>query len=172
MVKLAKNKVVINIPHNWTSDKLSEAIKTLIFEINKDNEAKAQFVVPVYANTNEAQVTPTKFAYLNNINAAGSAPIWTPAAGKHFRLLGGIITLSKDAACAGAFTIGLTENTIIMRFDISSAALVATGNVIVIPFAFPANGYLCAITGQALNIQPSAILTAGYVSIVVWGTEE
>jgi hypothetical protein len=175
LVKLAKGKVIINIPHNWTSDKLSESIKSLIFKINKDNEAEAQFVVPVYANTNEAQVTPTKFVQSTG-NQAAAVTVWTPAAGKKFRVLGGVIMLTKDAAAAQIVSFLLYDgaNTVpIFAADISAAALVAIGSETVIPFNFGGNGYLSIAANNALNLQIGAgVLTAGYYSISVWGTEE
>jgi hypothetical protein len=121
----------------------------------------------------ESQRTPTTFKYISGINAVGPTHIWTPAGGKKFRLLGGIICLSKDAACAGALVIKLFEEAVqFMTFDISLAALVAIGNVVIIPIVLPANGYFSTVADRHLDLLLTGALTAGSISVNVWGTEE
>ena len=121
----------------------------------------------------EAQRTPTIWRTLSAAVNAGATIIWNPPADRRFRLMGGILSLSKDAACAGAEYIGLRDDvTDFFHIDISSGALVATGNVIVIPFAFPQNGFLSAAINNNLNLTLGGALTAGYASAQVWGTEE
>jgi hypothetical protein len=121
----------------------------------------------------EPQRTPTTWKAVRNITAAGTTDVWTPVAGKKFRLMGGIITLSKDAAAAALEYISLQDQAATFFYaDISSAALVATGNVIVIPFSFPANGYLSAAINNVFRVNLQVALTAGTLAISVWGTEE
>jgi len=121
----------------------------------------------------EKQRTPTIFKRVEA--QTNDSDIWEPAAGKKFRLLGGYIQISKEAACAGAFTIRLLDGAggnAFIPFTISSAALVATGQVIYLPFTIPGNGFLSAAADNHLQIDCSAALTAGNYSAAVWGTEE
>lgn len=128
------------------------------------------YAAPVYCQ----QRVMTTLKELDSITAAGSTTIWTPTAGKRFRLMGLIITLSKDAACAGAEIINILDGgTTIMAFNISSAALVATGNEIVIgPINFPANGYLSTAVNNLLRLNLGGALTAGSCAVNAWGCEE
>jgi hypothetical protein len=121
----------------------------------------------------EVQRTPTCFKSLP-ATAAGTTAIWTPPSAKKFRLMGGILTLSKEAACAANFLINFLDNAVDMKlyFTISTGALVAIGNVVLIPFSFPGNGYLSVLAGNALNVNLSGALTAGNLYVTVWGTEE
>lgn len=117
--------------------------------------------------------TPVIFKTLLSATAAGSTAVWTPAGGKRFRLMGGSISLSKDAACAGAESIALLDNvTTIAAWTISLGALVAIGAVTIIPFMFTQNGYLSTAINQTLNVSLNGALTAGNCSVSVWGTEE
>jgi len=128
----------------------------------------------VYNNVStawERQRTPVVYKYNSNLTAL--SVIWTPTAGKKFRMLGGIITLAKETACAGGLIMQLKdEATLFMEFQISVAALVATGQVIQIPITFPGNGYLSTTVNNHLYLGPSAALTAGGFGMSVWGTEE
>jgi hypothetical protein len=169
-----KLKLIINRALNWISANLSKEAKSLVFDTDEEGNIKGQFVVPVYANTNEAPVTPTTFKQAQ-ATAAGATTLWSPAAGKKFRLMGGIIVLSKEAACAGAEYISIIESTgavTIARFDISIAALVAIGSCTIIPLNLPANGYLALTKDSVLQIYLGGVLTAGNCSVSVWGTEE
>lgn len=104
---------------------------------------------------------------------AGANTIWDPAAGTRFRLMGGLITVSKDAATAAQEYITLLDGAaVFMTFTISGAALVATGNVIVIPFSFPLNGYLSTTADNILGLTLATDFTAGNCNINVWGIEE
>ena len=124
------------------------------------------------ARTLEAQRTPTLFK-VASANAAGDNTVWTPAGGKKFRLLGFILTISKDAACAGAQHIDFYDGASrIMFFDISSAALVATGNEIVIPINFGGNGYLSIAADNLFKVNLNGAFTTGMCTVNAWGTEE
>jgi len=136
------------------------------------NTNSLQYVYNNVTNKAEIQRTPTVFKTIRG-KTTGTNTLWDPAAGKKFRLMGGIITLSKDAACAGAETLFLVDNaTDLMAFDISSAALVATGKIHTIAFQLPGNGYLSLAADNILNLSFNAALTAGSASANVWGTEE
>lgn len=121
-------------------------------------------------NQPEVQRTPTTFKRAASLT--GNTVIWNPA-GKKYRLMGGIIVLSKNATCAGAFYINLADSVAgpLVYFDISSAALAAIGSVTVIPFTIPNDGFLSPTAGNTLIFQSPA-LTAGFASANVWGTEE
>jgi hypothetical protein len=122
----------------------------------------------------EVQRTPNQFR--NGLaTAAGYSALWNPTAGKKFRLLGGVLTLSKEAACAGAFTFSICDSATtaqIVVVGVSTAALVAMGQVVVIPFTISANGYLSLVINNVLQMSLSGALTAGQVTCSVWGTEE
>jgi hypothetical protein len=127
--------------------------------------------------TMETPRTPSVYKTLGGANAAGLSTVWTPGAGKKFRLMAGVITLTKDTACAGALWVALVDNvdgagTRIVRFEISGAALVATGQVIVLPFTIPGNGILSSTVNNVLALNLGGALTAGLCSVTVWGTEE
>lgn len=131
-----------------------------------------QFVANI-ANANfEAIRAPTKWLTVPNINAAGNTAVWTPAAGKKFRLMGWTITLSKEAACAGAYAIQLKDAAAVFHeIDVSAAALVAQGIVNIWTVNYPSNGMLSSAINNVLNLGEAA-LTAGVVSFNGWGTEE
>jgi hypothetical protein len=117
--------------------------------------------------------TPTSFKAVGGIASAGATAVWTPAGGKKFRVMGGLIALSKEAACAGAESIALKDSAAtFLEVDISNAALVATGQVEIIPFAYPGNGYLSTAADNVLNVNLGGALTAGVLTVNVWGCEE
>lgn len=121
----------------------------------------------------ESQRTPTKFVTVNNVSAAGNTIIWDPAAGKKFNLMGFQVLYSKEAACAGAHTILLSdEAAAFWRLDFSSAALVATGNIVAINVNYPGNGLHSAAADNILYLTISGALTAGKITVNAWGTEE
>jgi hypothetical protein len=117
--------------------------------------------------------TPNIWHNISSKTAIGDTALWTPTTGRKFRLMAGIIALSKEAACAGAFNVQLLDGAgVFFRIDICNAALVATGQVILIPFNFGPNGYLSTAVNNVLNLTFNAALSAGAGSAVVWGTEE
>ncbi len=122
--------------------------------------------------TPEVQRTPTIQKY--HAQVQGTGVLWTPAAGKKYRLMSATIFLSKDAAAAAAENISLTDSGAgtVFTFDISSGALVAMGVTTYIPVNLPANGYLSPTINNTLSFTLSANLTAGYSTFVAWGTEE
>lgn len=111
----------------------------------------------------------------------GNATIWTPSAGKRFRLLGILgMTLTNVAAGVTA-EIGVTlfdqgaSTGIAWNFSVPAAAPAPTilGCVqIVPPFDLPGNGYLSSTIGNALVLNVSTVLSAGTIRCAVAGTEE
>ena len=98
-------------------------------------------------------VTMTPLAGL----AAGTT-IWTPAAGKKFRLLGGILT----GAVAGVLVLGETGGTKFIR------ATVLAGAPVVLNLG--PDGYLSVTVNNVLTYDTTG--TAGTLVGTVWGAEE
>jgi hypothetical protein len=112
-------------------------------------------------------------------NAQGAAladnTIWTPAAGKKFRLMGGIITVVGTAAAASIVECQLqdgVDGTIILDLAAEVPAALATGETVVIPFNLPGNGFLSAAANNVLNADLTVAMATGAWFINVWGTEE
>jgi len=118
----------------------------------------------------ETQRTPNIF---KTNNGTSDYTVWDPAAGKRFRLMSFQILLSKEVACAGALNITLLDATeTICTFPISSAALVAMGQIHCINVVLPGNGYLSVAADNTLIVGFSANLTAGLITMNAQGTEE
>lgn len=111
------------------------------------------------------------------VTAAGSTAVWTPAAGKKFRLMGYSIEVTGNAiqAVGGNFeAVFLDAATAIgagSSWYIPAAALNVFGSDGGKPFEL-GNGYLSTLANNALNINLSAALTGGEIRVNVWGTEE
>ena len=169
--------VTLKYPLNWVNWGLTEQAKSLRFV--KDDQGNLWCtpslivsVDPITGLIAPVNYSPNTFKG-NTTAAAGSTTIWTPTTGTKFRLMGGLITITKDAAAAAAFNVTFLDGAAaIFKISISGAALVATGNVIVIPFSFPSNGYLSLAADNLFTMFLSSALTAGELSISCWGTEE
>ena len=107
---------------------------------------------------------------------AGSYDVWTPTAGKKFRLMGGVVTVACGLAAAGKLTIDIQEETLgstgIKFRTYAPIAASITGVANVIPFNLPGNGYLSTTVSKKLQLVTDVAITAGWVGIAVWGTEE
>jgi len=119
-------------------------------------------------NNLELVRTPSIFK-TGTANAIGSTALWTPAAGKKFRVMGYTFTLPSTATSAAGTVITLKDDatsvfTIIVMGTTSGAL---SGSV-----ELPGNGYLSTAADNVLNINCSAALTAGQIAVSVWGTEE
>lgn len=124
----------------------------------------------------ERQRTPTTFKTAA-ATAAGSTAVWTPAAGKKFRLMRFKIQVTSNATlAAGAIeTITLLDAATDMQLTHSvfiPAAAVATTPLMESGWIDLGNGILSSTINNALNISLSAALTGGQVRIIVCGTEE
>lgn len=186
-------KIIVNRALNWPSINLSEATKSVFFQTDDEGNIQAVAVIPidptgttiisgvrankwVYNNiTNNSEIARTPTVWKTGSGLTSTTTIWTPAATAKIRVMGGFICLSKDAACAGAFAIGIYDAAAaanVVNFQISNAALVATGQTQYFPFSFPENGYLQPVIGQVFQAVISAALTAGSFSVGLWGCEE
>jgi hypothetical protein len=116
--------------------------------------------------------TPSKYKSAG-ASAAGSTALWTPAAGKKFRLMGGVGSLPIGTTTAAILSISLLDAAgVIISWNISPGALAATSQVTKMDFLFNGNGYLSTAANNVLNIQLSNALTAGSCTFTVWGCEE
>lgn len=120
--------------------------------------------------------TPTVFRTAT-ATAAGDTTVWTPAAGKKFRLMRYRIDITGQAiqAVAGNIEITLIDNATAMNI----------GNSVYVPAialnqfgAYSSgwidlgNGYLSLVANNTLDVNLSAALTAGELRIQTAGTEE
>lgn len=112
--------------------------------------------------------------------AAATGAIWTPAAGKRFRLLGFSILATANAACAtNDLKLDLRDSVagnFIASFPFFAPTVGVTANpgtlIIAIPHSFGANGYLSSAINNVLTLNLSVALTAGTIRVNAWGTEE
>jgi hypothetical protein len=126
-------------------------------------------------NAYEVMRSIQTFAW-NTITTVVATAIWTPTAGKKFRLMGGAIIFSSGLLAAGLQTIELQDAAasipIIFKFQCYqpiAASILGVGTVI--PFSIP-NGYLSSAVNNVLNAIMNSASTAGGNSVTVWGCEE
>lgn len=121
--------------------------------------------------------TPTIFKTVQ-ATASGNTAVWTPTAGKKFRLMRYRITLTENAirAAAGVITVQFEDSaTLIGAADdvwVNTTAPTGSACQFVSPWIDLGNGILSAASNDVLNINLSAALTAGNFRIDVCGTEE
>jgi len=99
----------------------------------------------------------------------GSTALWTPAAGKKFRIMGFKCFIPSTATTAGGSTITLKDGAATV---FTLAVLGTTTQIVNYQQTDMVNGYLSAAANNVLNIDLSAALTAGAVVVDVWGAEE
>jgi hypothetical protein len=103
--------------------------------------------------------TPNVFKTLNAVSIATEATIWTPAAGKKFRLMGGLISVGTAAA-----------NVLIKDNTAGTTIAILPKTAVDVAFTFVlGNGVLSAAANNVLTATGVATTT---ISGVVWGTEE
>lgn len=128
-------------------------------------------------STQQRQRTPAVFKSAA-FGGGGSGALWTPAAGKKFRLMGYEITLTEDATLAVAADISVTLRdvaaTIGLRHDLFVPAIAVAGiggfTTGWIPLG---NGYLSTAANNVLNVNFSgAALVTGTWTVLGIGTEE
>lgn len=125
------------------------------------------------ANTLEVLRTANTIKSTAIASAPGTTDVWTPAGGKKFRLMGGLISMSGLIAAAATRTMTLfeeTAGTVLFRCNITIPVL---GTNVAFPFNFPGNGFLASIADKKLQCTTAGgTYTAGGDSVMVWGTEE
>jgi len=106
--------------------------------------------------------------------AAGLTAVWTPAAGKSFRLMGYTISVAGTLAATAVELIQLVDNAIatkvIARHQATVTITTPTGDTQI--GAELNNGYLSVAPDNVLRVNLSAAMATGGVAINTWGTEE
>ena len=118
--------------------------------------------------------TPTTFN-TGKFTAVGSSVLWTPTAGKKFRLMRiqVDVTGGVTAAAAGDLDIVCYDGATAMPVALSAYIPAAvTGNSWSSGWIDLANGVLSVAADNVLSINLSFALTAGVVRVTVAGTEE
>lgn len=149
-------------------------LSQLIDSLRANTDSAAAALNAIIGNTNPAYKFVTAQA-----TVAGSSVVWTPAAGKKFRLLGYQITAPANTlqAVAGTLTVKLKDG----------AADIGLSYVLYVPSTFVFAGdsmlwnsglvYLgcTGITSSTVNnpltITLSSALTSGQIRVLVLGTE-
>ncbi len=123
----------------------------------------------------ELAVTPGVFKNGGFTTVAATA-IWTPAAGKKFRLLGFTADIGSHCAIAVAGTLSILINdgaTALAIYECFLPAAAASTTIgINKTVAFGGNGFLSAAANNTLNVTLNTALTAGTGRLVAWGQEE
>lgn len=128
-------------------------------------------------STGVRQRTPNIFKTVATA-ALGATALWTPAAGKKFRLMRYMVTVTDQATQAAPGTVTITHldaaADILQTHDVyvPAVALVNSGSLYNSGWIDLGNGILSAAINQVLNVNLSAALTAGTVRCLCCGTEE
>lgn len=123
-----------------------------------------------------AQRTPNIFKTVA-ATAAGNTAVWTPAAGKKFRLMRVSIQITSNAAqsVAGVFTVDLQDSASTTNITSSFFVPSTAGTAFQMDdqvWMDLGNGVLSAAANNVLNVNLSAALSSGVVRVVAMGTEE
>jgi hypothetical protein len=102
-------------------------------------------------------------------NAAGTTALWTPGAGKRFRLMGFSFAIPSDATSIAGSVVSLLDAAATICYV---AAIGATTGAFAGQVIFNANGYPSGAINQVLNINLSAAFTVDSIFMTAWGTEE
>ena len=121
--------------------------------------------------------TAVIYKRFSGITATGQTAIWTPAAGKRFRLMGFFISLTQNAIAAAAAvdTVFLQDSSTDTGIGVQWFIPTAAGTVDKMPWLvgdIPGNGFLSATANNVLNFNNGVALTAGSFFGHVYGTEE
>lgn len=107
------------------------------------------------------------------VTASGNTAVWTPAAGKKFRLLAWRLSVAGTLAADGTQIIQLRDGTttVIARAGANvAAALPANDSQIGEDYGL--KGQLSAAANNVLNLNLGTAMATGAVYIDAWGTEE
>lgn len=116
------------------------------------------------------------FRTVGPITAAGSTAVWTPAAGKRFRLMGYQLEVAGNSsiAAAGLDAVNLLDGAaVVLRHNpwVPAAAGTVLGAV-VLNDSDLGQGYLSAAANNVLSVNIATAFATGGVTVNVWGTEE
>lgn len=155
---------------DWRSLNLQEQVRLMAMKVN---EEKNLVVLPVFLidpNTGKPLITQPTTWKSGNYNTMGDQALWTPAAGKKFRILGFSYFLGDYATTAAGSLITMKDGSTILFY---LAQINTTVQGVISQFvALPNNGYLSSAANNVLNINLSAALTACSFEINVFGVEE
>jgi hypothetical protein len=103
--------------------------------------------------------------------AAGNTAVWTPAAGKQFRLMGYSISIAGTLAATGVLTVELVDQATVIKNHVATVAQTTpTGDTqIGIDLG---QGQLSAAANNILQVNLSVAMATGGVAVNAWGTEE
>lgn len=110
--------------------------------------------------------------------ASGDTAVWTPSAGKKFRLMRYSIQVTADVATSGGGDVDIvlrdstTATAASFSTYIPAVAGTTFGNTNQTGWVDIGNGILSAAANNVLNVNLSAALTSGKVRVVAIGTEE
>lgn len=104
--------------------------------------------------------------------AAGLTALWTPTAGKKFRLMGYTISAAGTLAATGVNQIQLRDGaaTVISRHNATMTITTPTGDTQI--GSDLGQGYLSTTINNVLNVNLGSVVTNGTVAVNAWGTEE
>ena len=123
--------------------------------------------------------TPTVFKTVT-LTAAGNTALWTPAAGKRFRLMAYSIEVTANAAMAAAGLNEVTLQDVAAAIGQGCSAWLPAAELTTLAVNIQlsggmrqlGNGYLSSGINQTLNVNLATALTAGEVRVNAIGTEE
>lgn len=104
---------------------------------------------------------------------AGNTTVWTPAAGKKFRLMGYTISVAGTLAATGVELIKLTDaaaGTVIAQHNATVTITTPTGDTQI--GADLGQGFLSGAINNALTVNLGTAMATGSVIVNAWGTEE
>ncbi len=111
------------------------------------------------------------------VTEAGTTALWTPAAGKKFRLMGYMMLVSSNTVTnfSGTNLILLLDNAAATGISFNPYfpnALVIASATQSVQATNIGNGYLSTAANNVLNVNLVAAITGGSLTFNVWGTEE
>lgn len=107
--------------------------------------------------------------------AAGSTAVWTPTAGKKFRLMGYTISVAGTLAATGVQTLKLEDGATVIKNHLANVIETTTANISGGDTQIGADlgqGQLSSAINNVLNINLGTAMASGGVAVNVWGTEE
>jgi hypothetical protein len=107
--------------------------------------------------------------------AAGNTPVWTPTAGKKFRLMGYTIDVAGTAAATGVQVLQLRDNATVIKNHLANLIQTTTASISGGDSHMGADlgqGQLSALANNVLNINLGTAMATGAVVVHAWGTEE
>jgi len=110
----------------------------------------------------------------NICTTVAATAVWTPTAGKKFRVMGGTIIPAAGMGAAGVEKISLLDSATDIGLNFQTYLPIAASiqHQPQITFDLKPNGYLSAAANNVLNVTLTTAITAGAISVTVWGTEE